>query len=257
MTHARHILHILSAASFIASGLAFALMGGHRDAPQLAPPSGSTLTMFAESTNPWQQAVDLPHLYLSPQNPLMWLLLIVLWGVVALDAVGQMLDPSDGMPIDGKGGRRIWIWPSLCGSLLLGAIWPWLYGVWPLTAAVAATVALVLALSAARHALRGQRPAVSFLAGWTTGVVSAALAGLAGQMFGLSIGEAAIMAILPGAALGMTVQFHIGPSVGFPAAMIWGFCGLAVTTMGTNPIIALAAIAGISAMAIILVHAAS
>ena len=67
----------------------------------------------------------------------------------------------------------------------------------------------------------------------------------------------AALAILPGAAIGMAAQLWIGPSIGYSAALIWAFCGLAVTTMGSDPMIALAAILGISGMAAVLVRAAS
>ena len=49
----------------------------------------------------------------------------------------------------------------------------------------------------------------------------------------------------------------IGPSVGYSVALIWAFCGLALSTMGSDPMIALAAIIGISAMATVLIRAAS
>ncbi|WP_411957691.1 hypothetical protein [Paracoccus homiensis] len=251
MKQSRHIVHIAASAAFMLSGLGFGLLNDRRAEAVMSPPSSASLSMFSDVGGTWQNAIDLPQLYISPQNLLMWLLLFALWAVVALDAVGQMLDPADPDPDSSP------VWAPLVATLVLGAIWPWLYRDLPLLSALVAIGALAAALFAATQARRRQRPAISFLAGWTTGVVTAAMAGLVGSMFGLSIGEAAIMAILPGAALGIAVQAQIGPSIGFPAAMIWGFCGLAVTTMGTNPIIALAAIAGISAMAIVLIHAAS
>ena len=44
---------------------------------------------------------------------------------------------------------------------------------------------------------------------------------------------------------------------GYSVALIWAFCGLAISTMGSDPMIALAAIIGISAMATVLIRAAS
>lgn len=246
----RHTVQIAASAAFVLSGLAFGVLNDPRAEAVMAPPSSASLAMFSADGGSWHRAVDLPQLYISPQNPLMWLLLCALWAGVALDAATQMSDRR-------KTAGTFPIWAPLATTLTLGAIWPWLYRDQPLISALLAIGALAAALFAATLATRRQRPAISFLAGWTTGVVTAAMAGLVGDMFGLSIGEAAIMAILPGAALGIAVQAQIGPSIGFPAAMIWGFCGVAVTTMGTNPIIALAAIAGISAMAIVLIHAAS
>ena len=74
---------------------------------------------------------------------------------------------------------------------------------------------------------------------------------------GLSAQVVSAVAILPAAALGMAAQMWIGPSVGYSVALIWAFCGLAISTMGSDPMIALAAIIGISAMATVLIRAAS
>ena len=122
---------------------------------------------------------------------------------------------------------------------------------------LASVAGAVAATVGARRAAGRHRPAIGFLAGWATALASAALAELTAVQFGLSAQVVSAVAILPAAALGMAAQMWIGPSVGYSVALIWAFCGLAISTMGSDPMIALAAIIGISAMATVLIRAAS
>lgn len=155
--------------------------------------------------------------------------------------------------IDGR--DRIWLLFS--ASLLGAALWPWMFDKHPGWLTVGTAVTAAAAIAAARRAAGRQRPAVGFFAGWATAVFSAALAAFVAVRLDMPIQALAALAILPGAAIGMAAQLWIGPSIGYSAALIWALCGLAVSTMGGDPIIALAAILGISGMATVLVRAAS
>ncbi|MBM3606520.1 MAG: hypothetical protein FJX25_17890 [Alphaproteobacteria bacterium] len=198
--------------------------------------------------------VAIPQLYLDPANPLMWSLLIAVWVAVLLDCTGQWMDPSDIGPIRGDRPR---IWPLFTASLFGAGIWPLLFTHQPAWMALGTAVTAGLAIVAARHGAGRQRPAIGFFAGWATAVFSASLAGLASAKLSLPPQALSALAILPGAAIGMVAQLWIGPSIGYSAALIWAFCGLAISTMGSDPMIALAAILGISCMAAVLVRAAS
>ncbi len=240
-------MHLMVAAIFVICGVAFARLPDPQvisDAARLAAP---LLPPVAPTS------VAIPHLYLNPDNLLMWMLLIAVWLMVMLDAVGQWIDPSDGEPI--RAGRPR-VWPVLLGALLLGALWPSMIDT-PAALTLASVTGAVAATVGARRAAGRHRPTVGFLAGWATALASAALAELAAMQFGLSAQAVSAVAILPAAAFGMAAQMWIGPSVGYSIAMIWAFCGLAISTMGSDPMIALAAIIGISAMATVLVRAAS
>lgn len=199
-------------------------------------------------------AASIPQLYLDPVNVLMWSLLATVLIMVLLDAAGQWIDFSDDHTLRAGRGR---IWPLFSAALFSAALWPWMFtehsGWLMLGTAVTAGTAVV----AARRAAGRQRPAIGFFAGWATALLSASLAGFAAARLALPVQALAALAILPGAAIGMAAQLWIGPSIGYSAALIWAFCGLAVTTMGSDPMIALAAILGISGMAAVLVRAAS
>ncbi|WP_405403076.1 hypothetical protein [Paracoccus sp. Ld10] len=241
------VLHLMVAAVFVICGVAFAMHPDPRiisDAARLAAP-------MMPSALP--TGIAIPQLYLNPDNLLMWMLLIAIWLMVILDAVGQWIDPSDAEQV--RAGR-LRVWPMLLGALVLGAAWPSLTE-HPAVLTVASITGAVAATIGARRATGRHRPMIGFFAGWATALASAALAQLAAEQFDLSAQAVSALAILPAAAFGMAAQSWIGRSVGYSAALIWAFCGLAISTMGSDPMIALAAIIGISAMATVLIRAAS
>lgn len=241
-------IHLVSATLFVASGAVLATRA--RPEAEIAGPAAGELAPYA-MIGPMDAlpGATLSDLYLHPQNIVMWLLVVALWLLVLVDAVGQYLDPAP------KG--RDPVWPPLSLALVTGAIWPWLSGVSTTAALVGAALMLAASLTAAIRAKGQRRPGPGFLAGWSLTLVTAALATLAALPFGLSTSQTAIVAILPGALIGMFAQEWIGRSIAFAGAMIWAFCAVAVTTMGSSPGVALAAILGISAMGVVLVRAAT
>lgn len=241
------LVHLSAAAVFVTAGLTYAWQTAATTGPDSLGATASLLSM------PLAPPPSIPQFYLDPGNVVMWSLLIAVWVMVLLDAVGQWIDPSDTDPV--RTGRPR-IWPLAVLALALGATWPMLIqlpGLLTLSAGISAAAAIL----AARRAAGRHRPAIGFFAGWATAMCSAALAAMGAERFGLSMQSVSAIAILPSALIGMAAQIWIGPSIGYSTAMIWAFCGLAISTMGSDPVIALAAILGISAMAAVLVRAAS
>ncbi|WEF24071.1 hypothetical protein [Paracoccus sp. S3-43] len=242
------ILYLGSVTVFVASGLTLATLG--RPAIQLAAPiRPQTLTDGPLDLARVLPTVTLPQLYVQPQNLLMWALLVTLWLMLLADAIGQYLAPSD------RGSPRAWLPLSL--GLIGGAVWPWLVGVHKPLATLGALLMLTAALFGAIRACGQHRPALGFLAGWSLALGTATLATLIGAPLSLTTSQTAILAILPGAVIGMVAQERLDGSLGFSLAMIWAFCAVAVTTMGSSPGVALAAIIGISGMGVVLVRAAT
>ncbi|CAM3441081.1 hypothetical protein PANO111632_19055 [Paracoccus nototheniae] len=251
MTRLGTTLQMTISVIFVIAGVAYALWGVDPVIPDAARSLGPLTA--ALPPQPGSVALSIPQIYLNPQNPVMWALLVTIWVMVLLDAVGQFIDPSDGPEIRAERPR---VWPLMTAAMIGAAGWPLLLDR-PLLLAAATGLSALCATLGARHAAGRHRPAVGFFAGWATALTSAALAGLAADRFGLPIQAVSALAILPAAAIGMAMQSWIGPSIGYSTALIWAFCGLAVTTMGSDPVIALAAILGITAMASVLVRAAS
>lgn len=247
MTRNGSLLHLVTAAIFVIAGLRHALWAPRPVVDEVAHLVTPLLPL------PMLPQVPIPSFYLVPDNPLMWALLVAIWAMVLLDAVGQWIDPTDSRAL--RDGRPR-IWPLIVVAMGGAALWPALLGRPALLTLVAGFGAGLMILGARRAAGR-HRPAVGFFAGWATAVASAALAQLASTQLGLPAHVIPVIAILPAAAIGMAAQVWIGPSIGYSAALIWAFCGLAISTMGSDPMIALAAILGISAMASVLVRAAS
>lgn len=252
-----HIVQALSTVTFVASSFAFALHNRpHSLLGELGSAAPRLLIPFSPDFPGPPSALVLPQLYLSPENPVMWLLLIVLWALLAQDVLGQILDSSDNYALSAMATPRV-TWPFLSLALLCGAIWPWMVDSDPVLVVLGALVMLVATVVAAIHARGQQRPAIGFLAGWSTAICVAAMAAWVATRLNLTMPMAAALTILPGALIGMAAQDSIGQSIAYSAALIWAFFAIAVTTMGTSPITALAAIFGITAMAIVLIRAAS
>ncbi|WP_295046506.1 hypothetical protein [uncultured Paracoccus sp.] len=248
MARAADILYLGTVTMFVASGLALATLGRpvlEIAAPVLLHPPGHDL--FANG--PAVPLATLPQLYIQPQNPLMWALLVTLWALLLLDGVGEYLDPADHGPDPA--------WQPLSLALAMGAVWPWLVGLHKPLATLGALLMLTAALTGAIRARGQRRPAPAFLAGWSVALGTATLATLIGAPLSLTTPQTAILAILPGAVIGMIAQERLDRSLGFSLAMIWAFCAVAITTMGSSPGVALAAIIGISGMGVVLVRAAT
>ncbi|WP_219830500.1 hypothetical protein [Paracoccus bogoriensis] len=208
--------------------------------------SGMSQTVLLAERWPGPEA-SVIRAYLAPDSGLMWALLLAIWAMVALDLVGQWTEPSQ---IAG-------VTLPVTAALVLAAVLPWIALGQPVLLLLGLTAATLAALAAARRAVGRHRPAIGFLAGWLTALTSAALAMAVAGLTPLSMGEAAALAVLPAAAFGAAAQTWIGPAIGYSAALIWAFCALAVSTMGTDPRTAIAATLGIAAMTVVLVRAAS
>ncbi|MDO5647182.1 hypothetical protein [Paracoccus sp. (in: a-proteobacteria)] len=247
--------HIQSAATliFLIGGATFALISGvepehvldgARQSGPLAP-NGEHIDLDI--------AANLPKLYLSPANLVMWALLLAVWGMLLLDTMAQWLNPTP--------RKQSWAWPVLAMALIFAGVWPWLTADRPLFLAAGsgmmAWAALIAVRRAQRHNHDRNRPGITFFAGWAAAVFSASVAGLLAAVFHMPLYMVAALAILPGAAIGAAAQVWIGPSIAYSAALIWGFCGIAITTMGSDPLTALSAVLGITAMSVVLVRAAS
>lgn len=247
MARIADISYVGAAAMFAVSGIVLATLP--RPAVQIAAPILPQSAPSPLELAPVLPVATLPQLYVQPQSLLMWALLIVLWAMLLGDAISQLLHPPE--------QRRNAAWVPLSFALMGGAIWPWLVGVNKPLATLGALLMLTAALCGAIRT-RGQgRPATAFLAGWALALGTATLATLIGAPLNLSTPQTAILAILPGAVIGMIAQDRLGKSLGFSLAMIWAFCAIAITTMGSSPGVALAAIIGISGMGVVLVRAAT
>lgn len=251
MTRLGTTLQMMASVIFVIAGVAYAIWGSD---PIIIDAAGGLgpLTQ-ALNVQPDRTVLSIPQIYLNPQNPIVWALLGTIWLMVLLDGFGQFIDPSDGPEIRADRPR---VWPLSTAAMACASVWPLMLDR-PLLLTATTALGAICATLGARYAAGRHRPAIGFFAGWATALTSAALAGLASERFGLPVQAVSALAILPAAAIGMAAQTWIGPSIGYSTALIWAFCGLAVTTMGSDPVIALAAILGITAMATVLVRAAS
>ncbi|WP_235755965.1 hypothetical protein [Paracoccus salsus] len=208
-----------------------------------------SLTSLSPAIRDAAASTSFPQLFVRPENPVMWALLLSLFVLLAMDAAGQWTDPSRSQDMQ--------VWWLLSFALLVCSVWPWLMGHADVAATIGAIAAAMAAIAAAIRTVGQSRPAIGFFAGWLTGLAAATLATLLGTWAALPDGQIAILSILPAAMVGVALQRRLGRAFAYSVAITWGFCGLAVSTMGNTPISALAAILGITAMAAALIRAAS
>lgn len=248
------IIQLLSSMLLVVSGAVFATRAGRLPMLTLDVPSLSGPILPPPLRIDHDVAMMIPQMYLDPVNLLTWGLLAAMWSMLLLDNLGQILEPSETSSARQLHGA---VWPFLSAAALFAAVWPWAFDNTPELILLGSGATAGLSVMAARRTAGRNRPAISFFAGWATAVFSAALAGFASARLGLPVQALSALAILPGAAIGMAAQLWIGPSIGYCSAMIWAFCAFTITTMGSDPIVALAAVLGISAMATVLVRAAT
>lgn len=248
------IFHGLAAATFVGAGMLTAFETPPPTVPALVIDLGSSVGLLTAPQIALSDGARLASAYLTPDTPLMWSLLLAVWLMVVLDAIGQCIDSSEAR---NRATRHPGIWTFYAAALFVAAGVIWFLRDSPAGLSAGLALATAAAIMASRRAAGRQRPAVGFVAGWLTAVMSAALAVAASSHLSMPLPAVAAIAILPAAVIGMAAQIWIGPSIGYSAALIWAFCGLAVSAMGTDPMIALAAIVGIAGMAIVLVRAAS
>lgn len=296
MTRSTALSVVLAVAIFIASGLGFALTPAPEHPASAAAAEMAALTSLsapglAASPSPADYGVDLASLFLRPEHTLLWLLLLCVWGGLAFHAwqilggglrarqAAAAAARSEPAPVHTLGavGRpptpgelaqqfRRENTPAehaaLTLALILGAAWPWVSRDYPVTGFMLAAAMFALSLTAA---LRGQQmggrirrlPSIGLFAGWATAVTYAAFATLVNGHLGIPPVAATAIAMLLCAGAGIVVQLRLGGSVSYSIAIIWSLVGLATATMGSDPTIATVAILGISAMAFVLVRAAS
>ena len=251
----------------------------------------TSLVMPGLTDAPAVGTLDLHSLFLRPDNAILWILLIAVWVALAAHALGvlqrqRLTDRAgaaaerarpvaSGLAADEPGPptaheiaaqHRVDNAPSehapLTLALIIGAIWPWIIRDHPALGFVMAMAMLSLALTSA---IRGQRDgnlirrvqSVGMFTGWATAVTYAAFATLLNNHLGISAVAATVAAMLLCAVAGVTIQLRLSGIFSYSVAIIWSLVGLALATMSSDATIAMVAIIGISAMAIVLVRAAS
>lgn len=258
---------------------------------QLAAMTSLVMPDLAQQGTDGANILDLHSLFLRPDNPILWVLLVAVWIALAAHALGVLRrqrltdragaaaqviqpvapglaagEPGPPTPHELAARHRLDNAPSehapLALALVLGAIWPWIIHEHQATGFVMALAMLSLALTSA---IRGQRDgsmirrmqSVGMFAGWATAVTYAAFATLLNNHLGIPAVASTVAAMLMCAAAGVLVQLRLGGTFSYSVAIIWSLVGLALATMSSDATIAMVAIIGISAMAIVLVRAAS
>ncbi|AUH33729.1 hypothetical protein CUV01_10305 [Paracoccus tegillarcae] len=281
---------------FVSSSLFYAISAGPRAVPLPLVASESQLAAMTQLAVPGLPSaamvpvagrLDLYNPFLRPDNLMLWSLLIAVWFALILHAVTVLrqqhrferagavavVNALPGMPDTGpptaqeiaarhRHDNRPSEHAPLALALVLGAIWPWIIHQHQAVGFVMALAMLSLALAAA---IRGQRdgPAirrrqtVGFFGGWATAVTYAAFASLLNNYLGIPAIAATVTAMLLCASAGVITQLRLGGVFSYSVAVIWSLVGLALVTMSADATIAMVAIIGISAMAIVLVRAAS
>lgn len=250
-----------AAATFIASGIGFALSrGGNTAGGELLPGTLATAPLGSD---------DLMQILLRPGNWLLWSLTLAIWLGIGLHALAIWRGKAGHSGAEGNDTRH----PSdhltgqltpLLGALIAGTIWPWSTHAHPLIALLVAGSMAGLALAAvirsglARQGASGRDSmALAGFAGWATVAACAALAGWLSGGIGLPARPAAMLALLTGTLIGMGAQMRLGRAGSYSIAIIWAMLGIALAAMISQPPLAISAVLAMTAMSVVLVRAVS
>lgn len=263
MTLAAAMLAILSIAMLVASRLGFALeassavvmghYGGDFDAVAGLPDYAALISGPVDA--------NLAAATVRPDNLVTWaLLLAVLAGMtrVAVQIARTELRANPAHAADNSPAELA----ALTAASLGAAVWPWLLLSNPMAATVLSVLTMLSAISVAisgmRHgAVVRHSLGVGLFAGWAVTTSFGAFALFLSTKTPLSPDVAAMFALLTTAATGFAVQLRLGRATGFSAGVIWSLTGVAMTAIGTAPMVAIAAIIGIAAMTFVVVLVAS
>ncbi len=248
MNRRAHIALLGLTLAFIACGAAFAFFHGPAPidrnllsaADRLLGSAGNVMLQLASPT-------ELPLMQLRHQGAYS-LLMVIVWGLLLLDSIGQIIEPAAG------GQMQIDLMTTQAGALAFGAVWPWLILPAPGMATMGAVISATFAVLSVVLARGDLRPAVGFMAGWATMLAAAMLALLLGGVIGMGLPATIIMATIIGTVTGTTVTLWLGHSVAYPLAIIGWLSALIITLLGSSTSITLTAIAAITVMAVALVR---
>ncbi|MCQ0969062.1 hypothetical protein MLD63_01260 (plasmid) [Paracoccus sp. TK19116] len=268
-------------AAFFVSSLVHTLtpagMVAQVDTVGLAGPFAMSLSQTSAATLDVGWSHNAAKAFIRPDNIVLWALLIAVWGGLSIYA-GSLVMRARMVPhrLDGSLQKAPWARPPaakpedlrpvelapIAAALIAAALWPWVSMSQPLAGFVLTTAMMLAALTAV---IRGQREgqrlryhrSFAIFAGWATAVTYASFASLLTTDLGVTPGLAAVIAMVLCAGVGIIVQAQLGRATSFSIALIWALVGLSISAMASDPMVANAAVLGITAMIVMLVRAAS
>lgn len=288
-------LTILGIAVYIGSSLLFALMPAPVTvtAAQMLPASSHMQLVMPVDIVAFSSVVPVPDLairILRPDDPVLRGLLLAIWVALAIHATRMgfsQLRTERAAAVKRAGRQAMFLSRTQAGprdphqvvashaadhapselapltiALMGGALWPWVTIHAPTAGFLLAATTMLAAITTV---VRGQRDgskirqsaAVGLFAGWMTVVTYAAFGSFMADQINVPPHAAAMVALLLCTGTGVFVQLQLGRGVSYSIGLIWALVGVAALTMNSDPLTAMAATLGISAMAIVLVRAAS
>lgn len=245
----------LATLAFIASTMSYALspVGGSGAIPS----DLNADTIFGNRGG----ILDLAGQFMQPQVTAMLALLVLTWITLAYHAVRKLREQfrpgisATPLPVRNEAVET----GMLIAGLVAGAIWPWLREDYPMQSFLLCAAMLSGFLGAALMAIRlgdtiRMSNALGFAAGWATLVTCALFATLLQTQLGASTTLAASIAILIAALATVNVQLHLGQTISYSIAVIWGMIGLAAGSVAAEAALAMLAVLAIAVIAVALVR---
>lgn len=244
---------LLATLVFVASGIVFALQpiahgsfGGDPALQRLVDP----VSVYMNQSQ--GRGTSLLALFLQPRHAALWLLLIAVWVSVIAHAVLTM--QRDSGNARGFAADQF----PLIGTLLIGAIWPWMIGSHPSVGVLGSVSMLIgLLILAVRGAARGRRihdsPMIGVFGAWVT-IVTFSAFGMLMVEGGASVILAATLVLLMACAAGGVLQLQTQGSGAYTITLIFAFLGIAAAMLETSPMVSIAAVMAIAAMTFVLVQ---
>ncbi|MFV0409509.1 MAG: hypothetical protein ACK5LJ_07370 [Paracoccus sp. (in: a-proteobacteria)] len=242
MQRAANLIMCILCLIFVISSLRFSLS----DRPETLIPA----PIFALS-----QQLDpdgLAEIFLRPEHPAMWLLLVALWTGLTIFGLSHLL-PRRSAPDYNLTGA-----PLLGSAFASGAIWPWI-AVWAQLTGFLLCVSMLLALIAAGSSTLSdprlaRHPMIGMLTGWATIVTFAAFASFLSMVTPLPDEIMALAAALLSCGATIAIQLRMPKNPTYTGTVMFALLATAATMIESNPMIAVIAVLTISALTFLLVR---
>ncbi|MDO5604917.1 MAG: hypothetical protein Q4G25_07145 [Paracoccus sp. (in: a-proteobacteria)] len=244
MQRAARVLIFVMVLVFVTSGLNFALLRY----PEQLIPSGLTGIPV--------QPDGLVSIYLRPQQPAMWLMLVCLWLALLIFATRQI-----GRDQQGRAEGSLADQALLSAALGAGAIWPWISTRAPVTGFLLCVLMLLALITATGRTHSdgrlGRNPLVAVFTGWATILTFAAFASFLSDFTPVPIELSMLVSALLTCAAAIAIQMRMPATPTYTITVIFAFLATAATSIEASPPVAVIAVLSIAALTFLLVRVTS
>lgn len=235
------VMTVMSLA-FVASGMKFALA---------ARPDALLPQQFAALYGDLDPD-GLAEIYLRPQHPAMWIMLMILWVTV----LGFAL--REAWPNKNRPDLQLADLLLLIAALTAGTIWPWVAVGAPLVGFLLCVTMLLALIAAGRRNDSDGRlardPTLGVFAGWATVLTFAAFSSFLSDAMPIPVELATLAGAILSCSAAIAIQLRLPNNPAYTVTVMFAMLATAATMIETNPPIAVISVLSMAALTFLLVR---